>query len=321
MPVWLQITAAVSAALCSGVMGIALIPFLEKCRFCEPDSENQNTPEVSQEKVKPTMCGILLLFGSTAGLVLSYTLYMQFGGADRTGMEFQTESRALRLIMIQGLITGFLGWLMDYQRTVRRKPDTGEINFLVILMIFLTNYSFLKFLPEENVLNLGFMQWNAGKLSVFVRAVLLTGFWASMQKPEQTTDGISITASGVQCLCLAILSLSGKQNINALYALTIAGACAGCFYWNLPESKCRLGQTGTYWLGITIPMLCSNLHQWNDFLLYMAVWIVNWLPSVLKKKTLLELLKREGMTALQRIMILTGFALFCGILSIMPEHT
>ena len=39
MPVWIQMTAALSSALCSGLMGIALIPFLRKCRFCEPDPD------------------------------------------------------------------------------------------------------------------------------------------------------------------------------------------------------------------------------------------------------------------------------------------
>ena len=321
MPSWLQMIAAVSSAVFSGVMGIALIPFLQKRRFCEPDTENQNTDTASGDKLKPTMCGILLIFGCTTGLVLSYTLYMQFSGADRTGTEFQSESRVLRLMLMHSLLFGFLGWLLDYQRTVRRKPDTGETNFLMTLLIFFMNYSFLHVFPKEEILNLGFIQWNAGFLSYFIRAALLTMFWRSMQKPEQNTDGISITISCIQCLLLTVLCIAGKQYLNALYALTSVGACMGCFYWNLYPAKCRLGQTGTYWLGSVIPMLCLNYHQLNIMLLFMAVWVINALPSLFGKKTILELLKQDGTAPVQRIIILTGFALFCGILSVMPQQT
>ena len=161
------------------------------------------------------MCGILLMFGCTAGFVLSYTLYLQFSGADRTGMEFQKESLSLRMMLIHGLMFGLLGWVMDYQRTVRRKTDTEETDFIMILMAFFLTYSVLKFSPEEEILNFGFVQWNAGVLSVPVRAALVTAFWLHMQKPEQNVDGISITVSSIQLLFLTVLCISEKQNLNA----------------------------------------------------------------------------------------------------------
>ena len=326
MPVWLQITAALSAAIISGVMGIALIPYLKKCRFCEPDpeaelSEKKESDVIAGNKLKPTMCGILLIFGCIAGFVLSYTLYLHTSGTDRTSLEFQTESRSLRLILLQGLLFGIIGWVSDYVRTVRRKTDTGETDFIIILAAFFTSYSFLKFLPEEPVLDFGFWKWEAGFLSVPVRAVLVTAFWLSMQRTERLADGICITVSSIQLLFLTVLCISAKQNLNAIYTLTAAGACIGCFYWNLHPAKCRLGQTGTYWLGMTMPMLCLNYHKINILLLYIAVWIVNLLPLLFGRRTLLGLLRKDGNTPLQRILILTGFALFCCILSVMPEHT
>ncbi len=323
MPVWLQMTAALSSALCSGLMGIALIPFLRKCRFCEPDpnTEKQNSDTVSGDKLKPTMCGILLLFGCTAGFVLSYTLYLQFSGADRTGMDFQKESLSLRMVLIHGLLFGFLGWLNDYQRAVRRKTDTGETGLIVILLAFFLTYSVLKFSPEEEILNLGFLQWNAGALSVPVRAALVTVFFINMQKPEQNVDGISITVSSMQLLFLTIVCISGKQNLNALYALTAAGACLGCFYWNLYPAKCCLGQTGTYWLGMTVPMICLYSHRLDILLFYLAVWLINALPQKFRQPTLLGMLRQEGVSPPKRILILAGFALFCCLMTVMPEHS
>ncbi|MDE5738058.1 MAG: hypothetical protein K2H93_06825, partial [Oscillospiraceae bacterium] len=97
MPIWLQFVSVLISGLLSGFMGVALIPFLEKCKFCLPESENKkNNINI---KLRPTMCGILLLFGTVAGFVINYTLYLQFSGADRTGTDFQTESHVLWLIL------------------------------------------------------------------------------------------------------------------------------------------------------------------------------------------------------------------------------
>ncbi len=322
MPVWIQMTAALSSALLGGGMGIALIPFLQKCRFCDPDenAEQKNSETVSGNKLKPTMCGILLIFGCMAGFVLSHTLWMQFSGTDRTGTAFQSESFAIRLMLIQGFIFGFLGWMLDYQRTVRKRIYSEDTDFIVILLVFFLNYAFLKFFPSEEVLDFGFFQWDAGALSLPIKTGLVTFFWLSMQKPEQNVDGISVTLGSVQLLSLTVLCLAGKQYFNALYALSAAGACFGCYYWNLYPAKCRLGQTGTYWLGITIPMICLNYGRLDILLLYFAVWLLNSIPLIFQKKTLLFLLQQDGKSPIQRIIILTGFGLFCSILSLMPER-
>ena len=141
MPVWLQMTAVLSSAVLSGVMGIALIPFLKKYHFCDPDtnSEKQNSETISESKVKPTMCGILLIFGCVAGFVLSDTLYLQFCGADRTSTEFQAESFHIRITMIHCLVFGILGWLIDYQRTNRKKFYLEELDSIVNLLVFFLN--------------------------------------------------------------------------------------------------------------------------------------------------------------------------------------
>ncbi|MDE6657841.1 MAG: hypothetical protein K2J88_04585, partial [Oscillospiraceae bacterium] len=112
MPIWLQFVAVLISGLLSGFMGIALIPFLEKCKFCLPESDNKNNN--INTRLRPTMCGILLIFGIIVGLVINYTLYLQFGGADRTSIEFQTESHVLWLILGYALVIGFAGFVLDY---------------------------------------------------------------------------------------------------------------------------------------------------------------------------------------------------------------
>ena len=314
MPVWIQLTAAVSSALASGLMGIALIPFLEKYRFHHQEPEPESGDTASGNRIRPTMCGLLLIFGCTAGLVLSTALYLQFGGADRTSLDFQTESRSLWLMAGYAFLLGVGGWILDYM-TVRKKflyriPDT-----LQMLIVFLISLALLKLLPKNDVLDFGFLQYNAGSLTIFIKAFLLALCWRSMQGMESDTDGISITMNAVQLLFVTILLISAKQNLAALYSLTAAGACLGCFFWNLHPAKCRLGHTGSDWLAGVLPVLCLMNNQIFLLFLYMAVYLINLLPLLFRKKTLLRLLEQE--TPLQRIALLTGFSAFCGVLSIM----
>ncbi|MDE5768698.1 MAG: hypothetical protein K2H82_04855, partial [Oscillospiraceae bacterium] len=101
MPVWLQVIAVFCPALASFFMGIALIPFLKNYFKL-----NLKSAADSESYVCPTMCGVLLLFGTITGLVLSFALYQQFSGADRTGITFQTESRAVCTVLGYSLLIG-----------------------------------------------------------------------------------------------------------------------------------------------------------------------------------------------------------------------
>ena len=318
MPVWLQFVSVLISGLLSGIMGIALIPFLEKSKFCLPEKlDDKNT--INNIKLRPTMGGILLLFGTVAGLVINYTLYLQFGGADRTGADFQTESHVLWLLLGYLLIISFAGLGLDYfaiKKNLVKLKKSWQFSIL-----FLVNFVLLKLLPEQ-ILDFGFWKWNAGILSVIIRAVLLAIFWQMMQIPEQETDGMSISLNTVQLLCLNILLLAEKQNLYALYSFTVIGACMGCMFWNLHPAKCKLGNTGLFFLGAVLPVLSMLYGKIYIILLYMIVYVIILLPMLTKKtqrKNLIVLLKNSGYEPLQRIALLAGFAIFCGVLTILLE--
>lgn len=317
MPIWLQFVSVLISGLLSGFMGVALIPFLEKCNFCLPESENKK----NNIKLRPTMCGILLLFGTVAGFVINYTLYLQFGGADRTGTDFQTESHVLWLILGYMLIISFFGFGLDYLK-IKKKFIYPVKKLWIFLIIFLLNCALLRLLPEQ-ILDFGFWKWNAGILSIIIRALLLAIFWQIMQIPEQETDGMSISLNTVQLLCLNILLLAEKQNLYALYSFTAIGACMGCMFWNLHPAKCKLGNTGLFFLGTVLPVLSMLYGKIYIILLYMIVYVIVILPMLNKKthrKNLVILLKEAGYQPLQRIALLAGFAIFCGVVTVLLEN-
>ena len=316
MPIWLQFVAVLISGLLSGFMGITLIPFLEKCKFCLPeklDNKNNNI----QIRLRPTMCGILIAFGTVVGLVINYTLYLQFAGADRTGTAFQTESHVILLVLGYALLIGFAGFGLDYL-IIKKKLIYPVRKLWKFIIIFLINCALLRVLPEQ-ILDFGFWKWNAGIFSILIRALLLAIFWQIMQIPEQETDGMSISLSTVQLLCLNILLLSEKQNLYALYGFTVAGACMGCMFWNLHPAKCKLGNTGLFFLSAVLPILSMIYGKIYIILLYMLVYVITILPILNKKKNFVILLKDSGYEPLQRIALLAGFALFCGVLTVMLE--
>ena len=307
MPVWLQITAVICPALVSFLMGIALIPFLEKYKFCLSESGSDQ-----KIRLRPTMCGILLLFGTVAGLVLSVTLYRQFSGADRTGMDFQMQNHVLWLVLSYSFLVGFIGLFRDYC-IVRKKiiyPVRKLWQFMVILLL---SFAFVKLLPEEIR--------NAGMFPDSVNAVLMAVFWQLMQIPEQETDGISITLGVIQFLCMSMLFLAQKLNLYALFSFSAAGSAIGCLFWNLHPAKCKLGHVGLFWLGAAVPALCIIYNKTSVLFLYLAVYVLNFLPVWIRKcrQSFVMLLKESGCEPLQRIAILAGFALFCCILAVITQ--
>ncbi|MDE7122180.1 MAG: hypothetical protein K2O42_08485, partial [Oscillospiraceae bacterium] len=252
MPVWLQVIAVFCPALASFFMGIAWIPFLEQY-FNKLKSKSG-----ADNQIRPTMCGVLLLFGTITGLVLSFTLYQQFSSADRTGMTFQSESRAVCTILGDGLLMGAVGLFQDCR--IRKK----QVKLWQFLAVFLINMLFVRILPAE-----------FRNFPDVMNALLLTGFWQLMQLPEQETetDGISITMGMIQFLCLSMLFLAQNQNLCALLSFSAGGASIGCLFWNLHPAKCRLGQVGTFWLGAIVPALCLMTQKITVFCLYLAVYL------------------------------------------------
>lgn len=322
MPVWLQVTAVVCPALASFLMGIALIPFLERYqsgyfkKFKNPKNPGADTGQL----VRPTMCGLLLLFGTVAGFVLSFALYQQFCRPDRTGFAFQTENRAVFAILGYGLFSGLAGLLRDVPGISDKFKYFKKIKFLKFiklyqfLAMFLVSMLFLRILPEEFR--------NSRNFPDVLYALLLAGFQMLMQSPERETDGISITTGMIQLLCLSMLLLAQKSELCAMLSFATAGSAIGCLFWNLHPTKCRLGHVGTFFLGAIIPALCLMTQEIKILFLYLSVYLLNALPGLFRKsgnRNFLGLLKQAGYEPVHRIAIFGSFALFCCALAIISQ--
>lgn len=315
MPVWLQLVTALTAAAVSGVMGMALVPFLQKLRFCEPDTPSGDEAEGKQ--LRPTMCGLLILFGCMISLVLSFALCRTFCTFDSTSLSVQTETRGMLACTVYAVLSAAAGFLVDLH-IIRRKPLYRFPKLLQFFCVFLLTALFqLHSGTDATVLDFGFRQYDAGILYVPLTAAIGAALWLSIAPIERETDGMSISAGGIFLLGITILFLQEDRMIHALPALAASGACMGCLVWNLHPAKCRLGRTGSFWMAGIITALSLQHGQYHVLLLTMLVYLLDLLPSWHRGgKTLQTWMQDAGMKHWQRIAVFSGFAAFCSILTV-----
>lgn len=304
IPVWLQLTVALGAALTAGVMGAALVPFLTKLRIGDLEKTGSEETEI-REVLRPTMGGLLLCGGILFALVLGMALFREFGNADRTSAVYRLQSDLLRTALLHGVVLAAGGFAADLARI------RGRLRFRMSLLLLL---------GAVLLLTLGLLALYEGlTMAIVLPAAAAAVSWQLVQTAEKSTDGMSITLGAVQLLMLTVVLLKDQQALPALYTLAAAGACMGCMVWCLHPAKCRLGCTGCYLLGSIVPLLCAAQGRWKVLALTMAVYLVNALPLLRRgdRKTLLEHMERSGIAAWKRITILAAFAVFCSILAVL----
>ena len=317
MPVWVQFASAFIAMVTAGIMGNALIPFLQKFRFFDiapkkpslpairnEPSENQN--DDIQEQVRPTMCGILLLLGCTIAMVITFNLCDGQHVFDRTNKALSEQRSLTEIVYFYALALGVWGLVTDVMAT--RKGFHLRIPFLqqfgsVIAISFVVGRYLV----------------NGSGLYVLVTVVVMAVCWAVMQGLDKETDGITVTTAGIQLLVMTILFLKESQFYFAILSLCGAGANMGCMVWNLHPAQCRLGNVGSGWTAGIVTGLCAVYGEWKTWLLLMAVYLVNVFPLLNRQKnqSLLSMMEQGNMKPWKRIALFSGFTAFCGVIAVL----
>ncbi|HAJ96550.1 MAG TPA: hypothetical protein DCO72_02265 [Ruminococcus sp.] len=312
MPVWVQFTSAFVAVITAGIFGKAWIPFLQKFRFYDDNksnfsSQNQTASNEKQnddiqEHVRPTMCGVLLLVGCTASMVVTFNLCDGRHVFDRTSKILSEQRTLTEIVYFYALALGIWGIITDITAIKRNgvRIPFGQLFGSVIA----TSFVVCRYLV------------NAPVLYVLLTAVAMAVGWAFMQNLDRETDGITITVGSVQLLALTVLFLKQNQYYFAILSLCGAGANMGCMIWNVHPAKCRLGNVGSGWTAGIVTGLCAVYGDWKTGLLLMAVYLVNVLPALNPKlkQTLLSMMEQGNMKPWQRIALFSGFTAFCGVM-------
>ena len=322
MPIWLQLVTAVSAGGVSALLGIALMPYLKKLRYFPPqapkpdaaqESEGESPktehPEAVQEEQRPIMGGLLTAAGILFALVLGGTLFLQFGGADRTGSDFSDQ---LSLLEGMGVYIGTLwavGVLNDWQMVHKRFNPTFwfSLTLPIVLIAGLLTVSIV-------FVDATMQQWYLILLPVV--AVLCFGWMCDL---ERNTDGAMLTVNAVELLFLTMLLLKRSMYLPSLLTLASAGACLGSLVWCLHPAKCQMGRTGQFLLAAIVPIVCLLCGMYKELALFMAVCLLQRLYRFRKPnhQFLTEAMADSGIQPHARIGILTGIAAFCGVMALL----
>lgn len=307
IPVWIQLVTAVSAGLVSALLGVALVPYLQKLRFFPSDAGEEN----AEEARKPISGGILLFAGLLSALVLGGTLYLQCSGADRTDAAFSEQLRKLTGVCVySGLLFG-CGFLTDYL-TVRSRyyPKSGEKILLTAVFLTAAVCALLWGISGEERAASPWM------LLLPVPAVLCFVWECGI---ERNTDGAIVSVNAVELLVLTVLLLRQSLALSALLTLAGAGGCLGCMVWCLHPAKCRIGRSGLYLLGGMLPMLCLEYGMYRELALFMAVFALQQIYRLRKRenKYLTEGMADAEIAPLSRIAILAGISAFCGVMALL----
>ena len=305
MSVWVQLAAALGAGLAAGIMGIALIPFLEKLRLFEPEPKTKDTQhkdgqeDTAPVRRRPTMGGLLVLFGTLAGVVIGFSLFVP----DLPERQYGTELRMLLLCTAHGALLAGAGIVVDSMsirgRLIRRV--WGIWQMLAVALVTTALQYIVTTTPD------------------LLYSAYIAVIWYLMQDLDRECDGTTVTVSAALLLPLAVALMQVGTLLPALYAQAAAGAAIGSMVWVLHPAKCRLGRVGSYLLGSAVPMAAVMVWQtagWTVPTLIAALPAVNALPLVFKKQTLLNMMEKNGTPPLHRIALLAAFAAAAGILAV-----
>ena len=309
MPFWLQLVIPVTAGLVSAVLGIALVPYLQKLRCFPPPVPRNEGKEAAGEERKPIMGGLLLLAGIVFASVPGVTLLMQFGGIDRTSSAFSEQLDILYGTGITILLWGAIGIVSDVL-IVRGRYNLNLWNYILLPLVLMAVIGPMEYLFHENP-----HQWWLWMIPPVCGTVCFV--WEF--DLERDTDGALITVNAVELLVLTMLFLRKSQHLPAVCTLAAAGACLGCMVWCMHPAKCRLGKSGEYLIAGFVPLLCLWYGMYRELALFMAVFLLQQLYRLRKHKNqyLTEAMAEAGLQPLKRIAILAGITAFCGLMALL----
>lgn len=320
MPLWLQLAAALSAAVSSGVMGIAFIPFLRRMRFCEPElPESDASGEASGIRLRPTLGGMLLMFGMLTGIAVAGAFSFGMGILDRTALSVHQDISRTMLCIAAAAVCAAAGMLTDFRR-ILRVPQFRVSPLLRALCVCLFAAAFVLLLKPESSMDFVYFKWNAGWMKIPAAAALMTVFCCSASEMKEEPEGTELVTGGILFLSLTIQFVRNSMVLNGICSMAAAGACLGCMVWCFYPAKCRLGKTGAFWLWGSLAALCTASGMYMTEILFSVVFLLNTFPRCLRSKgccTLQQHLKKDGYTEMQRILIFAAFSAFCGILAVL----
>ena len=235
----------------TAVSGFGLIPWLRKVKFGQTIKEIGPTWHQSKQGT-PTMGGLMFYLGSIMAVCGGLSLMMK-ELQTIAGVVYTNQIISLSISMLTALGFGLIGFVDDYIKVVKKRNLGLKARYKIIGQVVVTaaflygqyyigHISTMVSIPFTDIrLELGLRYYPIVFLGIIfmVNAVNLT----------DGIDGLCSSVSFIVALGFMIISAAYGYYTNALFAVAIAGACAGFLVWNFYPAKVFMGDTGSMFLG------------------------------------------------------------------------
>ncbi len=287
--IWTIIAAALSFAI-SGLLGIWLVPFLQKKHFGQTILEEGPKWHKGKQGT-PTMGGFMFIAASIVVTVLCVLLF-HFTGIDERGISPETTLQSAKIYagLFMAAAYGAIGFLDDYVK-VAKKRNLGltpkqklVLQFAVAAAYLFTMYLFgdksETYIPFYGMFDIGVMYYP-------ISAVLIVGIVNAVN----LTDGIDGLDGSVTFFAGVFLMMMAGYTARtglSIMAAALAGGCLGFLIWNFNPAKTFMGDTGSLYLGGYLCALLFGLDM-ELFLIPMGFVYIAEMFSVILQVTYFKL--------------------------------
>ena len=244
------VIAATVAFLVTALSGYAIIPWLKRLKYGQTINEVGPTWHNSKQGT-PTMGGLMFAFGMLAGITAAVIPLME-SIKELIDPLYSTQNLSLIFSMLACFGYGAIGFVDDYIKVVKKRNLGLKARYKIFGQIFVTalflvaqNYighiSTLVNIPMFGWVELGYLYYPIVFIGIIfmVNAVNLT----------DGIDGLCASVTFVVALGFMVISAAYGFYTNALFSISLAGACCGFLVWNFFPAKVFMGDTGSMFLG------------------------------------------------------------------------
>ncbi len=248
--IWTIVSAITSFAV-AGLLGIWLVPFLQKKHFGQTILEEG--PKWHKDKQgTPTMGGFMFIISSIASTLICVILF-HLTNTDSKGFPPETLLQSVKIYagLFMAAAYGAIGFIDDYVKVAKKRnlgltpPQKLILQFAVAGAYLFTMYMFGEdtktYIPFYGMLDIGILYYP-------ISAILIVGIVNAVN----LTDGIdgldgSVTFfAGIFIMLMA--GYTARQGLSIMSA-ALAGGCLGFLIWNFNPAKTFMGDTGSLYLG------------------------------------------------------------------------
>ncbi|MBQ7902857.1 MAG: phospho-N-acetylmuramoyl-pentapeptide-transferase [Oscillospiraceae bacterium] len=268
----------------TAVSGFALIPWLKKVKFGQTIKEIGPTWHQTKQGT-PTMGGLMFYCGSLIGVCAGFSLLLS-ELKTIAGVVYTNQVVSLCISMLTALGFGLIGFVDDYIKVVKKRNLGLKARYKIVGQIAVT----AAFLYGQYVIGhinttvtVPFTSFSV-ELGMLYYPIVFLGiiFMVNAVNLTDGIDGLCSSVSFVVALGFMVISAAYGFYTNALFAVAIAGACAGFLVWNFYPAKVFMGDTGSMFLGGAVVAMAWAINRPEIILLSCIIYTCEALSVVIQ---------------------------------------